>query len=225
MAQLFEVDIALVGDFTGGIHIVFHLAVFVADGFEAQLNIFVNAELGEYSMLTDVELFAAAAQVLVFDESRIENLGLEEPSLGLLIDLAELAHVVVHIDEVALAVVECHGDDVGLKDLHVFCAELAVDALVFDLLGNITGGVGDITRLEVHIFKACQSADPDPVWIFQRTDVQAFGVARLLEFSRDQQIDFLLEVFLVALVDAGQEDFPYQLTFGQQLTVDVVDLA
>ena len=197
----------------------------VADGFEAELNVFVNAELGEYGMLAYVELLAAAAQVLVFDESRIEDLGLEEPVLTLFCYIAELAHVVVHVDEVALAVVERHGDDVGLKDLHVFRAELAVDTLVFDLLGNVAGGVGDIAGLEVHIFKACQSAEPDPVWIFQRTDVQAFGVTRLLEFSRDQQIDFLLEVFLVALVDAGQEDFPYQLTFGQQIAVDVVDLA
>ena len=126
----------------------------------------MGTELGHFDMLADMELFAAAQQILAFDEWSLEEIGLEEPWLRLFCDLTELPHVVVEVEEVAFAVIERHGDDVGLEDLHVFRAELAVDALVFDLLGNVAGGVGDIAGLEVLELEACQSAEPDPVGVF-----------------------------------------------------------
>ena len=180
VAQLFEIDVALIGELTGRRHIVFHFVVVVEDGLDAQLNVFLGAELGHVDVLADVEFFPASRLILALYERGIEEWRLEEPCFSLLCYFTEFAHVVVQVDEVAFFVVERHGNDVGLKDLHVFRADLVVDALFFDLLGNVADGVGDIAGLEVHIFNACQSAEPHPLGVFQRTGVQLFGVAGLL---------------------------------------------
>ena len=146
MAHLFEVHGTLVSDVAGGDGVEGEAAVVVEDRLDAQLDVFLDAEFGEGHALAHVHFFAAVGIEILAEHRNVEQVGLTEIRLGLLVEFTQTAHLLIEVDETAIAVVERHGDEVGLEDLDVFLAQLAVLALLFNLLGDVLHGVDDIAR-------------------------------------------------------------------------------
>ena len=65
--------------------------------------------------------------------------------------LAEFPHLLVEVEEVAVGIVEGHGDEVGIEHLLVFIGNVLNVAYLVDFLGNILDGINDEARFAMFV--------------------------------------------------------------------------
>ena len=91
------------------------LVVFVEEGRNLVFHINVHASTRYLNVLTDIVRIMALGVKLAHIVGQVEETGREEVGLVLLVDLAELVHLLVDFEQVAVLVVERHSHDVRIE--------------------------------------------------------------------------------------------------------------
>ena len=99
-----------------------------------------------------MELVQALGVELVVEVGIVEEVGLAEISLVGLRQTAQLAHLLVQVNEPAVLAIERHGNHRGLENLAVAAAHLGNLALLPHLVGDVVHGAEDAAHVVPLVF-------------------------------------------------------------------------
>ena len=144
LALQLQIHAALAGDVADGDDVVDDIAVFVSYGVDDVFYVFVEAQLRIAHVLAGMVDLPAVGVEVAFHHVEVEERCLKEELLGILGDAAQLAHLVVEVDEIAVLVVERDGKQAGVEHFAVAAGQLALLAFFSLFLGDVACGDDDV---------------------------------------------------------------------------------
>ena len=100
-------------------------------------------------MMAAVKDLACARHVDALDIGEVEERRSPEELLVFLANLTQISHLLVHVEQSAVGIVERHGNEVGIEHFLVLVCEVLDVAFLVHLIGNILAGIDNVDGLAV----------------------------------------------------------------------------
>ena len=224
VAALLQIDLALVGHVAGGADEVAQLAILVEGGIDLHLDVLEDAEVGIEHALARMEHLPGIAGDLAFHQGDIEERqGLPIGHRGVVGDPADLPHLGVEVDGVAIGIIERHGDGVGLEHLMELTTGDAVLLLLEQVLGHILYGIDDIACVAVLLLGQGIAVEILPNGLFEGAYVEADGEFEGVGKSADEALIVLMENGGLNGFHAGEELLGGDVLIRQHRAVDIAE--
>ena len=216
-----ECHVTLRCHISGCHNIVAQLVILVRDCAYLEFDVFVDVQIGVVHVLPGKEREAARWIELSFEEWNVEHTLLAEELLALFIKLTEFSHLLINIDEYAVAVVERHGYEIGLKHALVDATSLTDEALLVDILCQILGGIDDtLASSVIGLYDAIAIVLPD-IRVLGCTRIEAQEHIKTIGLSLDEAEVVLVQYLLLARPHAVQEFLGIHAGLWQHVTIVV----
>ena len=220
---LLPVHVALGRHVTCGDDVEGELVVLVVEGHELVFDILVEACLAEFRMLADVERLAAVGVELALDGRYVEEVGVAKKVLALFVEVAQVTHFLVGLEQAAVLAVERHGEDVGFEQQLVLGSKVLVVGLLHDFARDVLDGMDDVARLAVLAFQQGVALKIPPVGIVLRPHIPTAIHAQVLYLARCQHGNLFAEFFALTGVDTADELVDGYSAAGYQTAMSVLD--
>ena len=220
----FSANPAGISDIEDNTDIVGNVTVGIEERLDVRLDIAVDAELLIYHVLTEEDIVARVAIHGTTEEGDVEHAHILPVVLGVVgaTDAAEFLHGVVEADEVAVLVVERHGDKRDIRQDLVLMDEIAGGLVFFHFLRHVVDGIDDICRMTVAVeFGDGMPVEVEPFGLFLRTCVPPFVEFEIALTTFHQVTHLLFKLQLLVGVDAIRKLLERQTAFGQDLAITV----
>ena len=144
-------------------------------------------------MLANVDFSMVGRVDHTFDQRDVVDTRLVEESFYLVVEFAELLHVLIHVDEATVLVVERHGNEVRVEHLAVLGSHFAGFLFLANLIGQIFDGIDDKLRTTVLLFGHGIAEIGFPIGLLVGADINAYLYGEVAGIALDQHLVVLME--------------------------------
>ena len=142
--------------------------------------------------------------------------------LSRLIDITELAHLTVHVEQRSLGIIERHGNQVGVEHLLVLAGQ-CLDVTPLGLLdGNVLGGIDNEDRLAVFLLNNGIAIEVSPQGVLGGAQVETEARFEMVDDTSDHLHVECMELLGLFWRHVLQEVLRLHVAIGQHVTILVV---